>query len=270
VLLLVFPHRHRTTVTNPALDAGLWGIKRAAAPAAPRHMPPVAGTPHRTHGPTTVAVVVAVRAARRRHHNPPALGVDKVADIVVREVIAPRFGHRDFAPEPTDRPIGSGQESVCCSNVAPMTDTETSKALQDFRRSIFGNDGYGEVMPDAYLLHLKRLTADADAVLATHRSAIARTAFWVKGRVLGRLACEGANDSDAEITGWTLRLDRIDRIKIGVKIERDPCDDEQYISGRALELNGNVVIKTEPRSGPRRLAEVEAFIDAVIAASSAI
>ena len=151
-----------------------------------------------------------------------------------------------------------------------MTDTETSEALQDFRRSIFGTDAYGEVMPDAYLLHLKRLTADADAVLATHRSAIARTAFWVKGRILGRLACQGVNDSDAEITGWTLRLDRIDRIKIGVKIELDPCDDEQYISGRVLELNGNVVIKTEPRSGPRRLAEVEAFIDAVIAAYGAI
>jgi hypothetical protein len=212
---------------------------------------------------------VAVRTGSRRDDDPAAVGVHQVAHVVVRELTATRFDHRDVVPEPTDRPLGSGQESVCCFNVAPMTDTETSEALQDFRRSIFGNDGYGEVMPDAYLLQLKRLTADADAVLATHRSAIARTAFWLKGRVLGRLACTGANDSDAEITGWTLRLDRIDRINIGVKIEPDPCEDEQYISGRVLELNGNVVIKAEPRSGPRRLAEVEAFIDAVIAAYGA-
>jgi hypothetical protein len=50
-----------------------------------------------------VAVGVTVWAARRRHHRPTALGGHQVADEVVREIITPRFGHRDVLSRTTDR-----------------------------------------------------------------------------------------------------------------------------------------------------------------------
>jgi hypothetical protein len=46
---------------------------------------------------------VAVRATRWRYDHPAALGGYEVADEVVREVIATRFGHGDFLPRATDR-----------------------------------------------------------------------------------------------------------------------------------------------------------------------
>jgi hypothetical protein len=101
--VFVFPHRDRATVTNPALDTGLRRIDEFPAPASPGHVSAVARTPHRTHRPTILAVVVPVWAAGRRNHNPAAAGAHEVADVVVREIVMPRFGHREVVPRTTDR-----------------------------------------------------------------------------------------------------------------------------------------------------------------------
>jgi hypothetical protein len=41
------------------------------------------------------------RAARRRHDNPAALGLDHVADVVVREIVATRLSHREVVATAT-------------------------------------------------------------------------------------------------------------------------------------------------------------------------
>lgn len=46
-LVLVFPHRHRATISDPAINTRLRRVKRSTAPTAPRHMPAVTRTPDR-------------------------------------------------------------------------------------------------------------------------------------------------------------------------------------------------------------------------------
>jgi hypothetical protein len=57
--LFVFVHRDGASVADSAVRARLRRVKHCAAGAAPRHMPPIAGTPDRADRPAAVAVVVA-------------------------------------------------------------------------------------------------------------------------------------------------------------------------------------------------------------------
>ena len=84
------------------MRSGLGRVKDCAAPAAPRHVPVIAGAPHRANRPARLPVSVAVRAARWRHDHPAALRVDEVANVVVGEVVA-RPGHGEVLPRATDR-----------------------------------------------------------------------------------------------------------------------------------------------------------------------
>ena len=101
--VFVFRHRHGASVAELAVWPRLGRVKNCAAPAAPRHMPAIAGAPHGTHRPATVAVVMAVGATGRGHHHPTAPGGYEVADKVVGEVVAGRFGHRAVVPRASDR-----------------------------------------------------------------------------------------------------------------------------------------------------------------------
>jgi hypothetical protein len=67
--LFVFPYGYGTSIADSAVRSRLRCVKGCAAMAAPLHVPAIARTPHGADGPTTVAVLVAVRAARRRHDN---------------------------------------------------------------------------------------------------------------------------------------------------------------------------------------------------------
>lgn len=89
-------------------------VKGCAAMAAPLHVPAIARTPHGADGPTTVAVLVAVRAARRRHDNPTPLGVYEVTDEVVRKLVARRFSHGDVLPETADKEPNLCRHLVQC------------------------------------------------------------------------------------------------------------------------------------------------------------
>jgi hypothetical protein len=51
---------------------------------------------------------MAVGAAGGWHDHPSALGFNQIADEVVREFVARRFGHRDLVPRTTDNNLGSG------------------------------------------------------------------------------------------------------------------------------------------------------------------
>lgn len=98
----VFVHRHGAAVANPAVRAGLRRVKGCAAMAAPRRVPPIAGTPHGTNRPASVAVAVAVGAVCRWHDHPAALGAHEVASEIVGELVA-RLGHRDvYTGPPTE------------------------------------------------------------------------------------------------------------------------------------------------------------------------
>jgi hypothetical protein len=70
------PTSIRASIADSAVRSRLRCVKGCAAMAAPLHVPAIARTPHGADRPTTVAVLVAVRAARRRHNNPAALGFD--------------------------------------------------------------------------------------------------------------------------------------------------------------------------------------------------
>ena len=151
-----------------------------------------------------------------------------------------------------------------------MTDIEETPALKEFRRSLFGNSAPGETMPAAYVLQLRRLTNSAEATLGIKHSSTVRTAFWVSGRVLGQLTCTGVNDSDAEVKGWVLRLDHIGHIDVEVKIECDEPVQDVGRSGRVLKVDGNPFLSAAPGTADLgKLAEIEAFIDAVLAAHAA-
>jgi hypothetical protein len=84
--------------------SGLRRVKHCAAMASPRHVPPVAGAPDRTHRPASVAVVVAGGAARRRHHDPALPRGHEVTDKVVGEFGAAWIGHGDVVPQTADTP----------------------------------------------------------------------------------------------------------------------------------------------------------------------
>lgn len=125
-------------------------------------------------------------------------------------------------------------------------------------------------MPAAYVLQLRRLTNSAEATLGIKHGPTVRTAFWVTGRVLGQLTCTGANDADAEVKGWVLRLDHIGHIDVEVKIECDEPLQDVGRSGRLLKVDGNLLLGAAPSTADLgKLAETEAFIDAVLAAHAA-
>jgi hypothetical protein len=145
-----------------------------------------------------------------------------------------------------------------------IIDAEESKALQEFRRGLFGNNAQGETMPLAYLGQLSRLVTGADATLGIRRGDRARTAFWLSGNLLGHLACVGVTDEDAEIQGWAIRLDGVSRIDIEVRVIRGDGDDPDE-SGRILKIDGNILLDATPGSAhSAKLTQIEQFIDQVL------
>lgn len=100
-------HRDGPDVADSAVRSRLRRVKDCAAMASPCHVPAVAGAPDRANRPTTVAVLVAVRAACRRDHHPAALGGHEITDIVVREVVATRYGHHAVVARTPDRPLAA-------------------------------------------------------------------------------------------------------------------------------------------------------------------
>jgi hypothetical protein len=153
-----------------------------------------------------------------------------------------------------------------------MTIDADPRALQEFRRNLFGPNSSGETMPPVYLAQLKNLVDNTDASLGIRRSATERSAFWLNGRTLGYLSCTGLTDADAEtqINGLVLRLDGVARIDIDVKIgpaEWGFNEDGPRDSGRILRINGETLLDASPGSAlPDKRAEIEQFIDQVLAA----
>jgi len=148
-------------------------------------------------------------------------------------------------------------------------DVDESHALQDFRRGLFGHAGPGETIPTAYLAQLKNLVKSADATLGVRDSTTERRAFWVEGCVLGYLASTGLEDSNAEITGWLIRLDDVTKLEIDVETAPGDWDDSSWVSGRILEINADTVLDASPgKFSPAKLDEIERFIDEVLAADA--
>jgi hypothetical protein len=109
--LFVFKHRDRAAIAESAVNPGLRRIDEFAAPAAPRHMPAVAGAPDGADRPAAVAVAVAVWAAGWWHGHPSAIGRYEVANKVVGEFVA-RIGHCDVVPRTTDNECPQNQTRI--------------------------------------------------------------------------------------------------------------------------------------------------------------
>jgi hypothetical protein len=102
-------------------------------------------------------------------------------------------------------------------------------------------------MPEAFLSQLRGLVEGADAKVGLRHSGTSRAALWLKGRVLGHLACTGESDADADISGWVLRLDEIKQIDIDVRVvPTGQRGDSPGISGRILKINGNTLVDASP------------------------
>jgi hypothetical protein len=144
---------------------------------------------------------------------------------------------------------------------------EESPDLQDFRRGLFQHYTQGEPMPPAYLSELRRLVSSADATIGVRLSSNERVAYWLEGPVLGSLSCTGSTDADAGVQGWLLRLDGLPRIDLEVKVHRGKWEDSRGTSGRILTINGDKLLDASlGLQLPDKRAEIEAFIDLVLAA----
>lgn len=141
------------------------------------------------------------------------------------------------------------------------------RELDEYRRSIFGVNSAGETMPHGFFRELRRLADGAEAILGLRDGEKARTAFWLKGRVLGRLTCTGSNDADAHITGRIFRVDQLTQMDVEVKTAPGVWDDSPWVSGRILKIDGDTLLDASPgKFAPATLEQVDEFIDRVLAA----
>ena len=69
--------------------------------------------------------------------------------------------------------------------------------LEEFRRELFGFSGPGRTIPPSYVATLFTLIKPGDHRLGVVETDTQRRAYWVRGRTLGTLGCEGSTDADA-------------------------------------------------------------------------
>ena len=147
---------------------------------------------------------------------------------------------------------------------------EDSQALQEFRRNFFGISSEHAPMPESYLLALTHLVAAASAHLAVVVTGNERHAYWIDGRSLGVLSCQGVTDEDTVITGRICQLDTTVSVAIKVNVEYDSYENSSR-SGRVLTIrfpdDGLIELDASPGvAEPAERNKTEAFIDHVLAA----
>ena len=147
---------------------------------------------------------------------------------------------------------------------------EDSRALQEFRRNFFGISREHAPMPESYLRELQRLVGAASAHLGVVVSSNERHAYWIDGRSLGVLLCQGVTDEDTVITGRIRQIDTTVSVAIKVAVDYDRIENSSR-SGRALTIRfpDDDLIELDASPGVAEPAErdkTEAFIDHVLAA----
>src|SRR6476619_673958 len=148
---------------------------------------------------------------------------------------------------------------------------EDSRALQEFRRNFFGISSEHAPMPESYLRELKRLVGAASAHLGVVVSSNERHAYWIDGRSLGVLSCQGLTDEDAVFTGRICQLDTTVSVAIKVAVDYDRIENSSR-SGRALTVrfpDDGLIELDASHPGVAEPAErnkTEVFIDHVLAA----
>ena len=147
---------------------------------------------------------------------------------------------------------------------------EDSRALQEFRRNFFGISREHAPMPESYLRELQRLVGAASAHLGVVVSSNERHAYWIDGRSLGVLSCQGVTDEDTVITGRICQLDTTVSVAIKVAVDYDRTENSSR-SGRALTIrfpdDGLIELDASPGvAEPAERDKTETFIDHVLAA----
>jgi len=89
-------------------------------------------------------------------------------------------------------------------------------------------------MPESYLRELQPSGA-ASAHLGVVVSSNERHAYWIDGRSLGVLSCQGVTDEDTVITGRICQLDATVSVAIKVAVDYDRIENSSR-SGRALTI----------------------------------
>lgn len=89
--LVFLPGGNGADVADSAVWTTSGGVDGSSAPAAPGHVPIVAGAPHGAHRPSRVAAGVVCWARCGRHYDPSSIGVHQVADVMVRELVSHHF-----------------------------------------------------------------------------------------------------------------------------------------------------------------------------------
>jgi hypothetical protein len=74
-------------------------------------------------------------------------------------------------------------------------------------------------MPESYLPALTHLVAAASAHLAVVVTGNERHAYWIDGRSLGVLSCQGVTNEDTVITGRICQLDTTVSVAIKVNVD---------------------------------------------------
>ena len=97
-----------------------------------------------------------------------------------------------------------------------------------------------------------------------------RHAYWIDGRSLGVLSCQGVTDEDTVITGRICQLDTTVSVAIKVAVDYDRIENSSR-SGRALTIrfpdDGLIELDASPGvAEPAERDKTEAFIDHVLAA----
>jgi hypothetical protein len=98
-----------------------------------------------------------------------------------------------------------------------------------------------------------------------------RHAYWIDGRSLGVLSCQGVTDEDTVITGRICQLDTTVSVAVKVAVDYDRIENSSR-SGRALTIrfpdDGLIELNASPSgvAEPAERDKTEAFIDHVLAA----
>ena len=146
---------------------------------------------------------------------------------------------------------------------------EDSRALQEFRRT---SSAYRESMRRCrnHIYESCSLVGAASAHLGVVVRSNERHAYWIDGRSLGVLSCQGVTDEDTVITGRICQLDTTVSVAIKVAVDYDRIENSSR-SGRALTIrfpdDGLIGLDASPGvAEPAERDKAEAFIEHVLAA----
>jgi hypothetical protein len=148
---------------------------------------------------------------------------------------------------------------------------ETREELDAFKDELFGA-GTTVIMPRAFLVMVKNMTSHATHRVGVVHSKTDRQVYWIDGRSLGVLTCEGiaeredaASDDALKITGRIFNLNLLTDVRLDLNIRYRGYGAKSG-SGRKLTIHApdNYELNLDASPNVRDAARLEPFIDHVL------